>query len=123
MVFEKIEALQKKISAADKITIEEQIDLDNEIMELQFNGINDVFEKMRDELSSKEIIMEDVGGAPDGKDAIMEDLETLSAEELADKYKITDANAVAKKLKTKRPKDGRKYVGEVEYWSHLKSLV
>jgi len=65
----------------------------------------------------------ELAGGESNSDPIMEDLKNLSAEELTKKYKISDANKLAKELGTKRPKEDGKNVKELEYWKHLKGLV
>jgi hypothetical protein len=54
-VLKEIESLSSEISKLDTITFEQQLDYDNRIMELQFDKINQLFEDLRDDLSSKKI--------------------------------------------------------------------
>ena len=88
-VFDDIIKLQKEIKELDKITIEQQIEFDNQIMEFQFNSINEVFESMRNDLSSKEIVDEvfEETTEPDTK---------LSSKELKDKYTIKELKNILK---------------------------
>lgn len=53
---DKINELSKKIDSIKELTLEEQYELDNQIMELQFVDINEFFEKMRSNLAAKAII-------------------------------------------------------------------
>lgn len=55
-----IDNLYKKILKVKTLTQIEQLDLDNEIMEMQFETVNDFFEELRTKLSDIEIIEEEI---------------------------------------------------------------
>lgn len=52
----KITQLSEKIEKTKEITLEEQYELDNLIMELQFVEINEMFEKMRSNLANIKVV-------------------------------------------------------------------
>lgn len=55
-VCEKITEIEKRIQNSKELTFEEFIELDDAIMQLQFDKMNEIFEGLRDQLSAIEIV-------------------------------------------------------------------
>lgn len=95
------------------------VDQEPDILLTVFPGqdANDIKQAIKDELKSN-------NGNGNGGSAspLLQDIATMSAEQLAKKYRIADADEAAKMLGTKRPKENGRNVKELAYWEHLKEV-
>mgnify|MGYP000291459884 CR=1 FL=1 len=95
-VLDKAVELSKKIESVDSLTVIEQLDLDNEIMELQFVLFNEYCEDLRTKLSSKVLI----------DDAFVETETPIDDEPTDNENNETDGNT-----------------GEITEWDRLKNTL
>lgn len=111
---DKVNAEYEVIIASAESVLESEIEAEIKKQEAELEA-----EQKTSEEESKKLESEN---KKDNTSLIMEKLVSLTAKELTKKYKIKDADAIAKLLNVKRPKDTtNKKVKELEYWKFLQN--
>ena len=137
-LIKQLKELDEKICNTKTLTTEEFIEVDNELMELQMQGLNEVFEKLREKLSIIEIKEIEIEVEGVEEDEILDDegnvivqekvypkpitdvlIKMFTVEELVDNYTVKEAKTFAKENNIK----GYSKFKEAELWAWLKEQI
>lgn len=95
-IFKEIEKLSNTITSTKKLTLEKFTELDQELMELQFEKMNDFFEELRTKMSNIEIVEDELVTIEEPTPSPEEEDMELTREEIKKKYTVAELKQILK---------------------------